>query len=176
MCLLLLSGISICFQMLSHSLGQVTYVLLTRPPLAGDLSSFGASTINQLGKLARLACIRHAASVHPEPGSNSHLNYIRTCISSKLSLLLSELTSQMFCFKSHRDFRPYTLDSSKLCSVFKGTTCWPIKQPINIVIITYIRLACQEEILINFEFLLIDNSISNFINISCHQVDVNNYF
>jgi len=35
-------------------------------------------------------------------------------------LLLSELTSQMFCFKSHRDWRPYTFDSSKLCSVFKG--------------------------------------------------------
>ena len=39
-----------------------------------------------------------------------------------------------------------------------------------------IRLACQEEILINFEFLLIDNSISDFINISCHQVDVNSFF
>ena len=25
--------------------------------------------------LARLACIRHAASVHPEPGSNSPLNF-----------------------------------------------------------------------------------------------------
>ena len=31
----------------------------------------GASTINQLGQCVRLACIRHAASVHPEPGSNS---------------------------------------------------------------------------------------------------------
>ena len=48
--LVLLSGISICFQVLSQSLGQVTHVLLTRPPLA---------------------CIRHAASVRPEPGSNS---------------------------------------------------------------------------------------------------------
>ena len=41
---------------------------------------------------------------------------------------------------------------------------------------TCIRSACQEEILINFEFLLIDNSISNFINISRRQADVNNYF
>ena len=32
--LVLLSGISICFQVLSQSLGQVTHVLLTRPPLA----------------------------------------------------------------------------------------------------------------------------------------------
>ena len=42
-------------------------------------------------------------------------------------------------------------------------------------IITFIRLTCQEEILINFEFLLIDNSISNYINISCHQVNVNSF-
>ena len=41
---------------------------------------------------------------------------------------------------------------------------------------TCIRSACQEEILINFESLLIDNSISNFINISCHQVDVNSFY
>jgi hypothetical protein len=33
-------------------------VLLTRPPL-------------ELKTLVRLACIRHTASVHPEPGSNS---------------------------------------------------------------------------------------------------------
>ena len=33
----------------------------------------------------------------------------------------------------------------------------------------FIGLTCQEEILINFEFLLIDNSISNFINISCRR-------
>ena len=43
-------------------------------------------------------------------------------------------------------------------------------------IITYVGLVCQEEILINFEFLLIDNSISNFVNISRRQSDVNNYF
>ena len=32
---------------------------------------------------ARLACVRHAASVHPEPGSNSHINRLS---GSKLSL------------------------------------------------------------------------------------------
>ena len=43
---------------------QVLYVLLTRSPL----SFSGASTRKNF---ARLACIRHAASVRPEPGSNS---------------------------------------------------------------------------------------------------------
>ena len=57
--------------MLSPASGQVTYVLLTRPPLVGDQNQSGASTINQLGQRVRLACIRHTAGVHPEPGSNS---------------------------------------------------------------------------------------------------------
>ena len=58
-----LSGFSIRFQKLSRAHGQVTYVLLTRSPL--DLVE------QALLPLVRLACIRHAASVHPEPGSNS---------------------------------------------------------------------------------------------------------
>ena len=37
----------------------------------------------------RLACIRHAASVHPEPGSNSPLYLLQLCVC--LALML-------FCF------------------------------------------------------------------------------
>ncbi len=54
-----LCGISNPFELLSPARGQVCYVLLTRSPLSTLLYS------------VRLACIRHAASVHPEPGSNS---------------------------------------------------------------------------------------------------------
>jgi len=56
-----LCGISDRFQSLSPALGQVTYVLLTRSPLSPLL----------LMDHVRLACVKHAASVHPEPGSNS---------------------------------------------------------------------------------------------------------
>ena len=59
-----LSGFSYRFQQLSRAHGQVTYVLLTRSPL----SLFGSKLPKDF---VRLACIRHAASVHPEPGSNS---------------------------------------------------------------------------------------------------------
>ena len=59
-----LSGFSYRFQQLSRTHGQVTYVLLTRSPL----SLFGSKLPRNF---VRLACIRHAASVHPEPGSNS---------------------------------------------------------------------------------------------------------
>ena len=64
---MLLSGISTCFQVVSQSLGQIAHVLLTHPPLASNKSS----RRNLWIRLDRLACIRHAASVRPEPGSNS---------------------------------------------------------------------------------------------------------
>ena len=48
---------------------QVTHALLTRPPL----SHIHFSSEENLQKcFVRLACVKHAASVHPEPGSNSH--------------------------------------------------------------------------------------------------------
>ena len=63
----MLCGISVRFQTLSPSERQVTHALLTRPPL--NLILLGRSLV-KLGPV-RLACVRHAASVHPEPGSNS---------------------------------------------------------------------------------------------------------
>ena len=60
-------GISADFSALSPSERQVAHTLLTRPPLS--FSSFDRSRIHQ--NSVRLACVRHAASVHPEPGSNS---------------------------------------------------------------------------------------------------------
>jgi hypothetical protein len=65
-----ISGISYGFPKLSQSLGQVTHVLLTRSPLI---------TPKQAPKVTvRLACVKHAASVRPEPGSNSPLMFSTT--------------------------------------------------------------------------------------------------
>src|SRR6185503_2636137 len=58
------SGISNGFPLLSQSQGHVAHVLLTRSPLS-------AALLTKSRFVARLACIRRAASVHPEPGSNS---------------------------------------------------------------------------------------------------------
>src|SRR6267143_5872929 len=56
------SGISPPFGRLFRTQGQVTHALLTRSPLyRGSCDPF----------LVRLACVRHAASVRSEPGSNS---------------------------------------------------------------------------------------------------------
>ena len=79
-----LSGFSIRFQKLSRAHGQVTYVLLTRSPLDSGKQAFLP--------LVRLACIRHAASVHPEPGSNSHVQFsVQFCANAFLSVCVSYL-------------------------------------------------------------------------------------
>ena len=69
-----LCGISSRFQLLSPCTGQVTHALLTRPPLS--LQNINSEE-DQLSSFVRLACVRHAASVHPEPGSNSQIKCLR---------------------------------------------------------------------------------------------------
>ena len=56
-----LCGISTSFPVLFRTHRQVAHALLTRPPLFR-----GRSPVT-----VRLECVMHAASVHPEPGSNS---------------------------------------------------------------------------------------------------------
>ena len=56
-----LCGISSRFQLLSPTERQVSHALLTRSPLSCP----------RRNNPVRLACVRHAASVRPEPGSNS---------------------------------------------------------------------------------------------------------
>ena len=73
------SGISSCFQLLFQSQGQVAHVLLTRSPLVYP----------RRGLTVRLACVKHAASVRPEPGSNSPLKSIRSDAALRASVCVS---------------------------------------------------------------------------------------
>ena len=73
---MVLCGISRCFHLLSPCLGQIVHALLTRPPL----------TLNRSSPSARLACVKHAASVRPEPGSNSDVQSFTCFLSSILPL------------------------------------------------------------------------------------------
>ena len=72
-------GISTCFQVLSPCLGQIAHALLTRPPL--DYNLPGRSPSNHIP--VRLACVKHAASVRPEPGSNSDVQSFSTPFRSR---------------------------------------------------------------------------------------------
>ena len=88
--------------MLSPTIRQVAHALLTRPPLLRTRRYF----------TVRLECVMHAASVHPEPGSNS----LKNCISNpavsgrtqhlfqsfnslKMSLMTFLVLHKNYCFK-----------------------------------------------------------------------------
>src|SRR5437764_3773316 len=58
------SGISTGFPVLFRTSGQIAHVLLTRSPLGLHQCCHWMDPV-------RLACVKHAASVRPEPGSNS---------------------------------------------------------------------------------------------------------
>jgi hypothetical protein len=70
-----LFGISTPFEVLSQITRQIIYALLTRAPLSWK----------QASNHVRLACVRHAASVRSEPGSNSPV--------------YTEKLNPFFCFK-----------------------------------------------------------------------------
>ena len=102
---------------------QVIHALLTRPPL----SHFPSENFK---RFVRLACVRHAASVHPEPGSNSH---VKVCIPvQNLAWLVLNRSTVVFRFCSecshswpitkghfYKNFQGFTY-----CSVFKVLCCF----------------------------------------------------
>ncbi len=59
-----------------------THVLLTRPPLPLSLRR----------EDVRLACVRHAASVYPEPGSNSPSKMYIESLTQRLKCIVNELS------------------------------------------------------------------------------------
>ena len=85
--------------MLSPCIRQVTHALLTRPPL-----SF-ISSIRRLPlwNSVRLACVRHAASVHPEPGSNSQFwVFVFVRITLTLPLWFRQLSFRLLLIRIKR--------------------------------------------------------------------------
>ena len=76
---------------------EITHVLLTRSPLVPELPP----------KRARLACVRHAANVHSEPGSNSPV--IKELLRVLFVLKSGKLNPSMslrFLFQRSDFFRP----------------------------------------------------------------------
>ena len=65
---------------------------------------------NQVRCFVRLACVRHAASVHPEPGSNSHVKVFPVQISSGFFLVFTRI----YCFKVLLSFNRSVRLSNKI--------------------------------------------------------------
>ena len=75
---------------------QVAHALLTRPPLSLIRSTRRLPSSSSV----RLECVMHAASVHPEPGSNSRINCIKITLPS-VPICSSFLSSFFyFCLSS----------------------------------------------------------------------------
>ena len=73
---------------------QVIHALLTRPPLSHNrIIPEG----NQLQCFVRLACVKHAASVHPEPGSNSLIKFNPNNYLLAYKLLLALRLIRLYC-------------------------------------------------------------------------------
>ena len=108
------SGISVRFRTLSRTPGQMSYVLRTRAPLESTRKCFPV----------RLACVRHAASVHPEPGSNSpYISYVSFSLQRlptfevwSLYLFLRGFVFTVVLL-SCRDKHAHILCASFLCSI-----------------------------------------------------------
>ena len=81
------SGISRRFHRLSPGNGHVAHALRTLPPVAARILLSRAAP--------RLACVKPAASVHPEPGSNSSL-YITNSLSLTPLPSIKESTLSFF--------------------------------------------------------------------------------
>src|SRR2546430_8526762 len=97
-----LSGIRPSFPGLSQREGQVTHVLLPRSPLEYP----------RKGLSARLACVKHAASVRPEPGSNSPTKTCqKKCPDNK----------QMCCQRNPHKHSPKTMSAQGQKNIFIGT-------------------------------------------------------
>jgi hypothetical protein len=85
-----LSGISTPFEVLSQIIRQIIYALLTRAPLNEE----------QAPHSVRLACVRHAASVRSEPGSNSPVELLYK--SELLKIFLLDKTRNLYTITAIR--------------------------------------------------------------------------
>ena len=112
-------GISTSFPVLSPTVWQVAHALLTRPPLIRPRRDF----------TVRLECVMHAASVHPEPGSNSLKNCISTGFPridpNLLDVRSFALITQSF-FKFKRIFGVFV---HRCCSIFNEPTAASLAAP-----------------------------------------------
>ena len=90
---------------------QVTHALLTRPPLSHKIF---ISEENQIECFVRLACVKHAASVHPEPGSNSHVIML---FSQKVTFLC-EPSAKRTLMRAHPVLSVKTFNPAKINSGF----------------------------------------------------------
>ena len=97
-------------------------MLLTRSPLTSEVQA--------LHPFARLACIRHAASVRPEPGSNSHERFSWAWLLIKVCWLIYSSSHYFNCWNQ---MIPYTIFGLSSLFSFQRSISSPLWQLFNII-------------------------------------------
>ena len=148
-----LCGIISRFQLLSPCVRQVTHALLTRPPLSHK--QLQSEEICRKC-FVRLACVKHAASVHPEPGSNSH----KKCLSASFeqTSFNSLVSVKTYCFKGRHLIISYLMSVRKLKISKNFQGCFTVQLSMFILLPAF--------------FI----SADSFNRISCLSLFVNNFF
>ena len=148
-----LCGIISRFQLLSPCVRQVTHALLTRPPLSHK--QLQSEEICRKC-FVRLACVKHAASVHPEPGSNSH----KKCLSASFeqTSFNSLVSVKTYCFKGRHSVIAYFLSVRKLKISKNFQGCFTVQLSMFTLLPAF--------------FI----SADSFNRISCLSLFVNNFF
>ena len=173
-----LCGISSRFQLLSPCVRQVIHALLTRPPLSHrTIIPEG----NQVKCFVRLACVKHAASVHPEPGSNSHKKFFpfQNQLANFNHSLIPNVTV-LGCF----DFRlccSLELILMRIASLFSMNLsrlfhCSVIKVLCSLPFSNFYILPDVQSLVNNFFIFLFVVLCDSSIILPCTRLFVNNFF
>ena len=113
-----ISAKRICFLSLIFFVSPF-YRHLTPSLTPGNCAWGSGSTLGEAACFVRLACVRHAASVRPEPGSNSRLIFL---LKLSLSLLRLLLVILLFLFKFTLElYRNFVLNCLELIVILKGS-------------------------------------------------------
>ena len=129
----------------------------------------------------RLACVKHAASVHPEPGSNSH---VKVCIAQKLAWLIilfdyccfvrNELNRVLVSFLLNVLVRKiifiifqgcFTVQLSRFLESFFDSVCCALYRVSEYYLIKYV-CTCQHFFLIFFKKLQ-NVFLAQYLDIFC---------
>ena len=171
-----LCGISSHFWLLSPCTGQVTHALLTRPPL---------SQSSEEDCFVRLACVRHAASVHPEPGSNSQIKCWCLNLASCLASVLPSDPWDPQVFRFKLSFVPWTrcpdITLPAGPNVFRGFRPCSLNWTFEVVLLfscqaallsadsTIISVQLANFLILTDSFQKVKTFLSYFLNMSCCQ-------
>ena len=164
---------------------QVTHALLTRPPLSHKRLQ---TEVICLKCFVRLACVKHAASVHPEPGSNSHVKKFSCPVINWLNQISIWFTVlRLFLYRNVRVLlftTPWnSLNLSRLfhCSVIK-VLCFVVVLGDSLFIISY-QVCFVKNFFHFFESFSLNRFCpicylkrDNFDILSCVVLFVNNFF